>query len=414
MNNFLNNYWAIKREAYSHLKHELTADKILEFNSLESPKSKIRKENNVAVIEIAGPVFRYETIWTWLNGGCSIERLMEQFDTAMEDESVGAIVLDVNSPGGEFDGAPLFADAIFRSKGKKPILSYISRMAASAGYWIASASDFVVMHNSAEAGCIGVLMRFMDEQDESRTISSQVSPKKVIDLNTNEGVDQVQSYVNKLGLIFVESVAKNRGVSVDKVISDFGQGDVIVGADALTAGMVDSLGNFKDTISLAADLATKNNGGIMSKIVAQDEKEKMPEAPKDEPKAESIEVDQITLDWLMETLPELVEEIKELGREEERKRMEEIDDVESDEDMMAEAEAIRREARQNPKMSALEVAKKILEASVAARKKQLSDIRADAKIEPVQSQTDEDRSKNERQKLFEYGLKIMNRHRRSA
>src|SRR5690606_854253 len=69
------------------------------------------------------------------------------------------------------------------------------------------------------------------------------------DLKTDEGKATVQEMVEDLAGVFVESVARNRGVSREKVISDFGQGGILIAKKAIAAGMADSIGNFESVIS---------------------------------------------------------------------------------------------------------------------------------------------------------------------
>jgi ClpP class serine protease len=89
-----------------------------------------------------------------------IENPLDSFRTAMReaaaDQDVGAIVIDVDSPGGVVDGIPEAAAELRALKGTKPIVAVANTMAASAAYWLAAQADEVVMTPSGAVGSIGV------------------------------------------------------------------------------------------------------------------------------------------------------------------------------------------------------------------------------------------------------------------
>lgn len=169
---------------------------------------------------------------------------------------IHAIVLDVDTPGGIVTGTQEFADLIFEARGEKPIVAYVAGMGASAGYWLTSAADEVVIAETGEAGSIGVQATYwdwsgLDEEigiKEIRVISSQ-SPLKNKPPTDAEGLALLQKRVDDLAAVFVTGVARNRGVTEDKVLSDFGQGDLIVGQRAVDAGLADRLGSFEQVLS---------------------------------------------------------------------------------------------------------------------------------------------------------------------
>jgi len=80
-------------------------------------------------------------------------------------------------------------------------------------------------------------------------IVSSSSPDKRIDPNTDAGRAKVQAMVDALAEVFVSSVAKFRGVGTEKVLSDFGRGGVLVGAQAKSAGMADRIGSLDSVIA---------------------------------------------------------------------------------------------------------------------------------------------------------------------
>jgi ClpP class serine protease len=164
---------------------------------------------------------------------------------------VHAILLHVDSPGGEVSGIAEFADRLFAARSQKPITAYVSDLGASAGYWLASAADQVVVAETAALGSIGVVMAVRDPQaqkaKEIEFVSSQ-SPNKRPNPGTESGKAQYQSLVDALGDVFVGAVARNRGVDPEIVLSDFGGGGLFIGQQAVDAGLADTVGSFEQTL----------------------------------------------------------------------------------------------------------------------------------------------------------------------
>lgn len=210
--------------------------------------------DGVANIPVQGPIFRHANLITQISGATSVETLAQDFRQALDDPSIKGIVFDIDSPGGEVAGIHEFADAIHAARGTKPIIAYVDDYGASAAYWIASAADEVIASATAHIGSIGVVAAVRDPTSKSSRsiefVSSQ-SPNKRIDPTTKDGKTQIQAMVDELADVFVGSVARNRGVSTDKVLSDFGQGGIFIGQSAVKAGLADRLGSHEQAIIAA-------------------------------------------------------------------------------------------------------------------------------------------------------------------
>jgi signal peptide peptidase SppA len=242
----------------------------------------VEYRRSVAILSVEGPLFRYANLFTRISGATSYERLAQDFSAAVADDRVRAIVLNINSPGGEADGNAEFAEMIYAARGVKPIVAYVGGLGASAAYWIASAADEVVAHETALLGSIGVRTALIDDSErrarEGRreyVIVSSQSPHKDVDATKEGDRARVQQIVDDLAAVFVAKVARNRGVSEETVLERFGQGDVLVGQKAVAAGLADRLGSFEGivaqlagdepstaTFPLAADPATFNAEGV--------------------------------------------------------------------------------------------------------------------------------------------------------
>lgn len=225
----------------------------------------VELRDGVAIVPVVGPIFRYANLFTALSGATSTQVLATDIRTALDNPAVKAIVLDINSPGGEATGIHELSQMIFDARGTKPITAYVGGMGASAAYWIASAADQIVIDRTSALGSIGVVSEVRDtsERDakngtKTYTVVSTVSPKKRPDFSTSEGRSELQRRVDALGEIFVETIARNRGTSIDKVLADFGQGGVLTGKDAIAVGMADEFGSLESVISVLAGSVSKN------------------------------------------------------------------------------------------------------------------------------------------------------------
>lgn len=213
--------------------------------------------DGVAVIPVTGPIFHYADFFTEVSGATSIETLARDFTTALRDPAVHSILLEIDSPGGEAGGVSEFANMVYTARGQKPMVAYVSDVGASAAYWIASAADEIVIDDTAVVGSIGAVAVVPDpSKSTGRTIQivSSQSPKKRADPTTEGGRSQIQAMIDALADVFVAAVARNRGVTEEAVLADYGQGGVFVGQAAVAAGLVDRLGSFEGVI---ADLAAR-------------------------------------------------------------------------------------------------------------------------------------------------------------
>lgn len=216
---------------------------------------------SVAVIPVSGVLMRQLSWWSFITDSSAYEILLKEIVAALENPRVKAIILDIDSPGGEVTGCAEVAQHIYDLRGDKPIVAYATGTAASAAYWIASACDEVVVSPTSLVGSIGVVKAIRDYSGalekagvtEIEIVSSQ-SPYKRVDPATKEGRSREQAQVDAIADVFVNAVARNRGVSRNTVLESFGQGDCFVGQMAVEAGLADRVGSLEELIAeLGAD-----------------------------------------------------------------------------------------------------------------------------------------------------------------
>jgi len=212
----------------------------------------------VAVLPVYGVIHQRANLMTDTSGGTSVERLTAQFRQALADPSVGAVVLDVDSPGGAVPGIEELSAEMHGARGSKPILAVANSLAASAAYWIATAADEVVVTPSGEVGSIGV---FAVHEDFSAALEAEgvrvtlISAGKFkMEGNPYEPLGEVarealQARVDDYYGMFVKAVARNRGVTAKDVREGFGEGRVVGAGEAKRLGMVDRVETFDAAVA---------------------------------------------------------------------------------------------------------------------------------------------------------------------
>jgi len=330
-------YWAIEPDILakitrnsdaipaSFLKRNDDLDEIksLSFQSerrLSNTRSVLIRDGT-AIIPLYGPITARSDLFSFFLGGTSLSDLAKDFQTALDDDQVKAILFDVDSPGGVALGPAEMADAIFKARGKKPIWSYVGRNCSSAAYWIASATEKIIANPSALLGSIGVVTTIpVQEQPDSEgykniEIVSSNAKQKRPDPRTEEGMAEIKRELNDLESQFIEAIAKYRNVSVNAVKNDFGQGGVLIGKNAIANGMADSLGSYEEVL---AELNQKISTNKQNKFMSTNDGDASLEASsnlqfiqknKKIMNKETIERSAITADFIKSEFPEIAEKL---------------------------------------------------------------------------------------------------------
>lgn len=227
--------------------------------------------NGVAIIPVVGPIMRYANLFTRISGATSTQELATDFQTALDDPKVKAIVFNVDSPGGEANGINELSDMIHAARGKKPIKAYGGGSVASGAYWVASAADELVVDDTALMGSIGVVVEVLTrdarEGEKRWTITSRNAPNKRPDISTEEGRAEISKSIDALGDVFVAKVARNLGVDAEKVPAMGDHGGLLVGAAAVKAGLAHRLGSLETLIAELAGTASNTTRKLSMTIV---------------------------------------------------------------------------------------------------------------------------------------------------
>jgi signal peptide peptidase SppA len=234
---------------------------------------KVQMRDGVAVISVMGPIFPRADFFTDISGATSIETLALRFGEAVAADDVKAIVLHVDSPGGQIVGVHEFANQIYAAREKKPVVAYAAGMNTSAAYWISSAASKIVAEETALLGSIGVVAAWTDDKEARKSaglkdyevVSSQ-SPNKRLDPESKEGRAALQRILDETADIFIADVARYRGKRAGTVTEQFGQGGVMLAAEAVKVGMADEIGSLEDVIAALSNADGVSGSGSDDRI----------------------------------------------------------------------------------------------------------------------------------------------------
>ena len=250
--NFLNNGtpWAITQSALETIHQIANGENNLEAVLKERGKPldnthQVITRDNVAVIPVQGALFPRANLFSEISGAYSVEMLARDLQAAQTNPNVKAVVLQIDSPGGHTTMINEFAAQI--KAFDKPIVSYVVGQAASAAYWLAAATDKIYLDNTAIVGSIGVVAAFSKKDSGATEFVSSNAPDKRPDLATDEGRVLIQTMVDDMESVFIESIMTNRGMSRDQITSL--RGGVLVGSKAVSAGFADEISNLEAVIA---------------------------------------------------------------------------------------------------------------------------------------------------------------------
>ena len=202
-------------------------------------------KDKIGVISISGTI-------------ASSNKITSQLAKFGKDDSIKAIILRINSPGGGVGATQEIHREVQKIISQKPIVVSMGSIAASGGYYVAAAASKIVSNPGTITGSIGVFIQFVRLEElldkigvkfeivKSGEFKDMGSPDRKLTERDREIVDAL---IKDLQEQFVSSVASGRKLSVQKV-QEIADGRIFSGARAKDLGLVDFLGNFQDTVEI--------------------------------------------------------------------------------------------------------------------------------------------------------------------
>lgn len=216
----------------------------------------------IAVIQLRG-VISFEA--PGQSSESMVTETIEQLRHASEDKEVKAIVLYIDSPGGEVTASDVIYNEVRRIKEevKKPIVIYMGSLCASGGYYIASGGNYLMANETTLTGSIGVIIQTINYRELFGKVGLEAmvfKSGKFKDMlsGSREMTPEEREYVNHLVMQMYEKflgiVAKERGLNAETMRATFADGRIISAVDAKVDGLIDGTGYIGDAYEKARSL----------------------------------------------------------------------------------------------------------------------------------------------------------------
>jgi protease IV len=192
-----------------------------------------------------------------------VEDMRLALQQARDDSRVKAIVLEIDSPGGEVTAADQIYNAVTKARARKPVVIYMDSLAASGGYYIACGGKYLMANETTITGSIGVIIQTLNyEQLFNKVGLASVvfkSGKFKDILNgarpmTPEEKDLIQRFVMETYDKFLGIVSKERNLPADALRNGIADGRILSGKEAFNAKLIDGVGQIEDAYAKARQL----------------------------------------------------------------------------------------------------------------------------------------------------------------
>lgn len=217
--------------------------------------------DKIAVVELTG-VIGYS--YTGDIGGNMVDEFVAKMKQVRTDPQIKAVILRVNSPGGEVTASDILYHHVKKTDEIKPVVVFMESVAASGGYYSAIGGRYLMANDLTITGSIGVLMQTFNAEGLAGKVGvSMVTFKsgKLKDLLnpfrpvSEEEMGVVQALIDESYGRFVGLVAEERGLDENELREGIADGRILSGTQALKEKLIDGTGYFEDAVKKAADLA---------------------------------------------------------------------------------------------------------------------------------------------------------------
>ncbi len=215
----------------------------------------IDESSGVAVISLNGPTQKGESKF----GGTSSIGFRQSIRAIGADDRINALMIRVDSPGGQSAGTQELGEEVTRLAGQKPVVAQVDDMAASAAVWAISGATKIVINRAGEIGSIGTYAVIHDQSEMFKREGIKVIKVAAGDAElkgafipgtkvTNKQIKELSRRVNSINSLFLQSIADGRGLDLADV-EKMATGGMFSAEEALKMGLVDAIQSADDTLS---------------------------------------------------------------------------------------------------------------------------------------------------------------------
>ncbi len=203
---------------------------------------------NIATMTISGPIFNQD----YVNG------ILDKLEYARNNASIKAVVLQIDSPGGGVSAIEQIYLDVLRLRQHKPVVVSVGTVAASGGYYVAVASNFIYAEPSSNIGNIGAWVSLPEPAELDEDVGT-TGPFKAIGGSRRKTI----AHLEMIRQEFVGAVMLQRGDRLQLSEEELSRAEIYVGVEGLRYGLIDEIGTRTAAIEKAASLAGLRNYGIV-------------------------------------------------------------------------------------------------------------------------------------------------------
>jgi len=201
-----------------------------------------------------------------------VDDMRAALQQAREDSRVKAIVLEIDSPGGEVTASDQIYSAVVKTRARKPVVVYMDSLAASGGYYVSCGGKFLMANETSITGSIGVIIQTLNYEQlfnkvglasvvfKSGKFKDMLNGARPI---TPEERELVQNFIMKTYDKFLGVVAKERKLPADMLRNTIADGRILSGKEALENKLIDGLGELDDAFNKAKELANAPDARVV-------------------------------------------------------------------------------------------------------------------------------------------------------
>ena len=196
-------------------------------------------------------------------GDTMVEDMRLALQQARDDDHVRAVVLEIDSPGGEVTASDVIYNWVVKTRAKKPVIVYMDSLAASGGYYVACGGRYLMANETTITGSIGVIIQTLNYEQlfnkvglsavvfKSGKFKDMLSGTRPV---TPEEREYIQGFVMKTYDKFLGIVARERNLPADGLRNSVADGRILSGKDALDNKLIDGVGQIEDAFTKAKEL----------------------------------------------------------------------------------------------------------------------------------------------------------------
>jgi signal peptide peptidase SppA len=214
--------------------------------------------NGIAVVPIHGVMVKRSQVWGWYDCGVRVgsDHWAEVISQLTERNDIDTIIMEFDTGGGQVAGTENLGEAVWKArKAGKLTMACVNEFCASAGLWVASQCEHIVVPNTGSMGSLGVYTlhfddtKWLTEMGYEKTVVYRGAYKAIDERPIDaDGKADLQRFIDGKYSSFIDAVARGRGLSVEEVTQRWGDSRLFTGIESVSNGLADEIGTLQDVL----------------------------------------------------------------------------------------------------------------------------------------------------------------------